>query len=85
MYNNDIFNEVKNNVDIKSIVLRLLPGGKKEGNKWVALNPTRGDKNLGSFMINLMNGKWIDYATGDKGGDIISLYAYLNPSWYEIR
>lgn len=60
-----------------SIVKQLLPSGKKEGNEWIALNPIRYDKNLGSFRINLINGKWIDHATADKGGDIISLVAYL--------
>jgi hypothetical protein len=27
--------------------------------------------------VNLRNGKWADFATGDKGGDPISLAAYL--------
>ena len=77
MYSNNIFDQAKNSIDIRSTVIGLLPRGKKEGNEWVALNPIRSDKNLGSFRINLNNGKWIDHATGDKGSDIISLYAYL--------
>ena len=43
----------------------------------VALNPRRADRNLGTFKINRYNGRWCDFATGDKGGDPISLVAYL--------
>ena len=32
---------------------------------------------LGSFKINRYNGRWADFATGDKGGDPVSLVAYL--------
>lgn len=54
-----------------------LPDGKVEQHEYVATNPTRNDKKKGSFKINLRNGKWSDFASGDKGGDLISLYAYL--------
>jgi len=27
--------------------------------------------------VNLLTGRWADFATGDKGGDPISLLAYL--------
>lgn len=63
---------------IESIVTEILPAGKKNGQEYIALNPTRADHNLGSFTINLRTGKWADFATGDKGGDIISLYAYIH-------
>jgi hypothetical protein len=59
------------------VLRRLLPGGKRMGKEYVALNPRRPDRRLGSFKINLYNGKWSDFATGDKGGDLISLVAYL--------
>lgn len=55
----------------------LLPNGKLANLEYVALNPTRYDKNLGSFRINTLTGKWADFATGDKGGDLISLWAYV--------
>ena len=60
-----------------TIVSHLCPRGKREGHEWVALNPTRHDKSLGSFRINLRTGKWADFATGDRGGDLISLWAYI--------
>jgi hypothetical protein len=60
------------------LVLRWLPEGRREGHEWVARNPTRSDRHLGSFKINLRTGHWADFATGDKGGDVISLAAYLH-------
>ena len=41
-------------------------------------NPTRNDRHPGSFKVNLRSGVWSDFATGDAGGDPISLFAYLN-------
>ena len=57
-----------------------LPDGRRTGNEWVARNPTRPDRRLGSFKINLKSGRWADFATGDAGGDLISLRAYLDGS-----
>jgi len=59
------------------ILKQLLPLGKRNGNEYLALNPTRNDKNLDNFKINTTTWKWSDFATGDRGGDIISLYAYI--------
>jgi DNA primase len=63
--------------NIPLIVKRWLPDGRREGNEWVTRNPTRADKNPGSFKINLRTGRWADFATGHIGGDAISLAAYL--------
>jgi hypothetical protein len=60
-----------------AVLARILPGGKRVGAEIVALNPRRADRRLGSFKINRYNGRWADFATGDKGGDPISLVAYL--------
>ena len=54
-----------------------LPDGRQDGSEWVAINPTRNDKNIGSFRINTSSGLWIDNASKDSGGDAVSLYAYL--------
>lgn len=59
------------------IVFRWLPDGRREGAEWVALNPTRADSRKGSFKVNLKSGRWGDFATDDRGGDLISLAAYL--------
>ncbi len=60
-----------------AVLARILPGGKSVGAEIVALNPRRADRHLGSFKVNRYNGRWADFATGDKGGDPISLVAYL--------
>jgi hypothetical protein len=60
-----------------TVLARILPGGKHVGAELVALNPRRADRRLGSFKVNRYNGCWADFATGDKGGDPISLVAYL--------
>jgi len=60
-----------------AVLNRLSPCGKAMGRELVALNPNRPDRNLGSFKINRHNGKWCDFTTGDKGGDPVSLVAYL--------
>jgi hypothetical protein len=59
------------------VVSYLCPHGKREGHEWVALNPKRSDTKPGSFKINLKTGKWGDFATGDRGGDLIALWAYI--------
>jgi hypothetical protein len=60
-----------------AIAQRWLPDGRRDGAEWVARNPTRADRKRGSFKVNLGTGKWGDFATGDRGGDLVSLAAYL--------
>jgi hypothetical protein len=62
---------------LPELVGRWLPDGRREGREWVARNPTRRDRHLGSFKVNLQTGKWADFASGERGGDAISLAAYL--------
>lgn len=62
---------------LDSLLAQWLPDGKREGREYKALNPKRADGKLGSFSINLTTGAWADFATDDKGGDPVSLYAYL--------
>lgn len=59
------------------VLQHWLPDGRVEGREYVARNPRRADRRLGSFKINLDTGKWSDFATGDKGGDVVSLAAFL--------
>jgi hypothetical protein len=59
------------------VVLGLLPEGRREGAEWVARNPLRDDRRPGSFKVNLHTGRWGDFATGDAGGDLVSLAAYV--------
>jgi hypothetical protein len=57
---------------------RWLPGGRTEGAEFVAINPRRPDRHLGSFRISTRTGRWADFAiAGARGGDPVSLAAYL--------
>ena len=62
---------------LPALCARWMPGGKRIGREYVTLNPTRADRRAGSFKVNLQTGRWADFATGDKGGDVVSLAAYL--------
>ena len=62
---------------LPDLCCRWLPDGRRRGNEYIALNPRRADRRPGSFSINLRTGRWADFATGDRGGDVIALAAYL--------
>lgn len=62
---------------LPEILARILPEGKVVGCEYVARNPKRTDRSLGSFKVNLQTGRWADFATDARGGDVISLVAYL--------
>ena len=64
-------------LQLPSLLRRWLPHGRAIGPEWVTLNPTRQDRHHGSFKINMRTCKWADFATGDDGGDPVSLAAYL--------
>lgn len=57
----------------ETILTQICPGGTIQGKEYqaAAINGGKGK----SFSFNLQTGKWADFATGEKGGDIISLYA----------
>jgi hypothetical protein len=56
---------------------RIIPGGRVVAGEYVVRNPKRADRRPGSFKVSLRTGRWADFATGDKGGDLISLVAWL--------
>lgn len=61
-----------------AVVRGLLPEGRMEGHEYVARNPLRPDRRLGSFKVNISTGRWADFATGDGGGDLVSLAAFVS-------
>lgn len=63
---------------LQSLCESWLPDGQREGDEWSARNPTRADRNPGSFKVNLNTGKWCDFATDDRGSDPVDLRAYLD-------
>ena len=60
-----------------AILSQILPGGRREGSNYVVRNPRRNDRSPGSFKINCNTGLWADFACEVRGGDLISLIAYL--------
>jgi hypothetical protein len=78
--NRNIFEEVNAAAQgrIESLVRGWVSKARMSGDNLFSLNPTRADKTVGSFCINVRTGVWADFATDDKGGDIVSYYAYLH-------
>ncbi len=64
-------------LDADRLLAYWLPDGTRKGKEFWPTNPVRGDRKPGSFSINLHTGTWHDFASGDKGGDLVSLLAYL--------
>lgn len=63
---------------LPALLARWVLGGRRKGREYVVRNPKRLDHRPGSFRVNLVNGRWADFATGNAGGDVISLAAYLH-------
>lgn len=60
----------------ETILTQICPGGTISGREYMAGSISGGPGK--SFSFNLQTGKWADFATGEKGGDIVSLYAQVN-------
>lgn len=60
----------------ENVVSHYAPNGKLEGREWVACNPSRSDNSARSFSVNVDTGLWADFATNDKGGDLVSYVAH---------
>lgn len=58
------------------LLSQMLPGGRKDGHEYKCgdLNGGKGE----SLSVNVRTGKWADFASGDKGGDAVSLYAAIH-------
>lgn len=59
------------------VLAHWAPDGSYQGAEYNALNPTRSDSSKGSFSVNRNTGAWADFAADEKGGDLVSLVAYL--------
>lgn len=65
----------------RELAPEIVPDGHFEGNNYVARNPTRDDKNAGSFSFNVTNGMWAEFAGAGKkesGRGLISYKAYAH-------
>jgi len=61
---------------LASLAREWLPDGRLRGVEWIARNPHRADKRIGSLSVNCRSGVWRDFPTDDGGSDPISLYAF---------
>ncbi len=66
--------------NLPALLRRWLPDGRLMGREYTARNPRRADRRPGSFRVNVNTGKWADFACDAKGGDVVSLAAYLSGS-----
>ena len=62
---------------LTKILNRIGVRHRRAGPEIEMINPLRNDRHFGSFRVNMRTGFWSDFATGDSGGDVISLVAYL--------
>lgn len=60
---------------LPGLVAEWLPGGRREGHEWTC-GSLSGEAGA-SCKVNLTTGRWCDFATGQKGGDAISLLAAI--------
>jgi len=58
------------------LVPMWLPGGVVKGHEYVCGSLSGGEGT--SCSVNLTNGKWGDFATGEGGADLVSLYAAIH-------
>ncbi len=59
-----------------SLLAQWLPDGVQRGHEYVCAS-LQGGKGS-STSVNLTNGRWADFSTGEQGGDLLSLYAIAN-------
>jgi hypothetical protein len=62
---------------LPDLLAHWLPDGRRSGHEYLARNPRRADRRPGSFSVNLNTGRWADFAVGARGGDVVSLAAYI--------
>ena len=82
----DLINIVLAHPDI--FLVPLMPDSYEQGDELIGQNPRRDDKEPGTFNINLVSGKWADFACQDEasGADPISFIAYCkNTSQKKVR
>ncbi len=60
---------------LAALCARWLPGGRLEGREWTA-GSLRGEPGR-SLRVNIQSGRWCDFASGERGGDAVSLAAAI--------
>jgi len=62
--------------DAENLLGQWLPNGRRQGIEYKA--GSVGGEAGGSLSVNLRTGRWADFATGERGGDLIDLYAAIH-------
>lgn len=62
--------------DAEDLVAKWLPGGRRVGREYVCGSLSGGEGR--SCSINLINGKWADFQSGEAGNDLTSLFAAIH-------
>jgi hypothetical protein len=60
----------------ESLLEQWLPGGVRRGHEYVCGSVRGGEGS--SCSVNINTGMWADFSSGERGGDLISLYAASN-------
>ena len=60
---------------LPALCARWLPGGRREGVEYSCADLSGGAGR--SCKVNLRTGRWADFATGERGGDAVSLAAAI--------
>jgi putative DNA primase/helicase len=60
---------------LPALAERWLPGGRREGAEYVCAGLSGGAGR--SCKVNRRTGRWADFATGERGGDAVSLAAAI--------
>jgi hypothetical protein len=63
-------------ISAETLVPQWLAGGRRRGHEWVCGDLAGGEGD--SCSVNLLSGRWADFATSERGGDLISLYAAIH-------
>jgi hypothetical protein len=63
-------------ISSETLVPQWLPGGRRRGHEWVCGDLSGGEG--ASLSVNLLSGRWADFATSDRGGDLVDLYAAIH-------
>ena len=61
---------------LEALCARWLPGGRRIGAEWTC-GSLRGEPGR-SCKVNLHTGLWADFATGERGRDVVSLAAAVH-------
>lgn len=64
---------------VETLVPAWLPGGKRQSGEWVCGSLYGGEGGSCSVCISGSSaGRWADFSSDEKGGDLVSLYAAIN-------